>query len=35
MSSGRVELLADAGFADVVVHEAPGDPIDAVYVARR
>ena len=30
-----LELLADAGFADVVVHDAPGNPIDAVYVARR
>ena len=30
-----LELLADAGFVDVVVHDAPGDPIDAVYVARR
>ena len=29
------KLLADAGFVDLEVHEAPGDPIDAVYVARR
>jgi SAM-dependent methyltransferase len=28
-------LLADAGFADVQVHPAPGDPPDAIYVARR
>jgi SAM-dependent methyltransferase len=26
-------LIAEAGFVDLVVHEAPGDPIDAVYVA--
>ncbi len=29
------QLLADAGFVDVQVHEAPGDPIDGVYVSRR
>jgi SAM-dependent methyltransferase len=28
-------LLAEAGFVDLAVHEAPGDPIDAVYVSRR
>ncbi len=28
-------LLADAGFVDVDVHPAPGDPADAVYIARR
>ncbi len=28
-------MLAEAGFADVVVHEAPGDPINAVFVASR
>jgi L-threonate 2-dehydrogenase len=27
-------LLSEAGFVDVVVNEAPGDPFDAVYVAR-
>jgi SAM-dependent methyltransferase len=26
-------MLADAGFRDVVVHEAPGDPLNAVFVA--
>ena len=29
------QLVADAGFVDLVVHEAPGDPIDAVFVASR
>jgi hypothetical protein len=29
------ELLGDAGFVDVSVHETPGDPADALYVARR
>jgi SAM-dependent methyltransferase len=29
------DLLAGAGFRDVVVHEAPGDPLDAIYVAHR
>jgi SAM-dependent methyltransferase len=29
------ELLTDAGFVDLTVHEAPGDPLDAVYVCRR
>jgi SAM-dependent methyltransferase len=28
-------MLADAGFDDVVVHEAPGDPVNAVFVATR
>lgn len=28
-------MLADAGFADPEVHDAPGDPLDAVYVTRR
>jgi 2-polyprenyl-3-methyl-5-hydroxy-6-metoxy-1,4-benzoquinol methylase len=28
-------LLAGAGFADVTVNEAPGDPGDAVYIARK
>lgn len=28
-------MLADAGFADVEVHDAPGDPINLVYVARK
>jgi SAM-dependent methyltransferase len=28
-------MLADAGFVDVAVHEAPGDPLNAVFVASR
>jgi SAM-dependent methyltransferase len=28
------QLLAEAGFGDIVVHDAPGDPLDAVFVAR-
>ena len=28
-------MLADAGFGDVVVHEAPGDPLNAVFVASK
>jgi SAM-dependent methyltransferase len=28
-------LLVDAGFEDPVVHPAPGDPMDALYVTRR
>ena len=28
-------MLADAGFDDVVVHDAPGDPGNAVFVARK
>lgn len=28
------QMLADAGFVDVEVHDAPGDPLDSVYVAR-
>ena len=27
-------MLADAGFDDVVVHDAPGDPGNAVFVTR-
>lgn len=30
-----LELLADAGFVDVEVHEVEGDPIDKVFVSRR
>ena len=30
-----LQLLAEAGFVEVQVHEAPGDPIDGVYVSRR
>lgn len=28
-------MLADAGFAEVDVHDVPDDPIDSVYVARK
>jgi hypothetical protein len=28
-------LLADAGFLDIEVHPAPGDPGDAIYVSRK
>jgi SAM-dependent methyltransferase len=28
-------MLADAGFAEVTVHEAPGDPLNAVFVASK
>jgi SAM-dependent methyltransferase len=28
-------MLAEAGFADVTVHEAPGDPLNAVFVTSR
>jgi SAM-dependent methyltransferase len=28
-------MLADAGFGDMAVHEAPGDPLNAVFVASR
>ena len=30
-----LEMLADAGFVDLEVHEVPGDPLDSVYVARK
>lgn len=29
------ELLADAGFVETVVHNAPGDPTDAIYISRK
>lgn len=29
------QLLADAGFVDVAVHESPGDPTDGIYVATK
>lgn len=32
---GARRLLADAGFGDVAVHDAPGDPGNAVFVTRR
>jgi hypothetical protein len=28
-------MLAEAGFVDVAVHEAPGDPLNAVFVASK
>jgi SAM-dependent methyltransferase len=28
-------MLAEAGFVDASVHDAPGDPLDSVYVSRR
>jgi hypothetical protein len=28
-------MLAEAGFGEVAVHEAPGDPLNAVFVTRR
>ena len=30
-----LRMLDDAGFADVVVHDAPGDPGNAVFVAHK
>lgn len=29
------QMLADAGFVDVTVHDIPDDPLDSVYVARK
>ena len=29
------QLLADAGFVDLAVHDAPRDPVNAVFVARK
>jgi hypothetical protein len=29
------QMLADTGFVDVTTHEAPGDPIDTIYVAAK
>src|SRR5205823_730302 len=29
------QMLADAGFGEVVVHAAPGDPLNAVYVSSK
>ena len=28
-------MLAEAGFGEVAVHEAPGDPLNAVFVTSR
>lgn len=30
-----LEMLTDAGFVDLEVHEIPGDPLDSLYVARK
>ncbi len=30
-----LEMLAEAGFVDLEVHEVPGDPLDSLYVARK
>ena len=30
-----LQMLADAGFADVTVHEVPDDPTNSLYVARK
>lgn len=30
-----LQMLTDAGFVDLEVHEVPGDPLDSVYVARK
>lgn len=30
-----LEMLANAGFADLEVHDVPGDPLDSVYVGRK
>ena len=30
-----LEMFSAAGFIDLEVHEAPGDPLDSVYVARK
>jgi hypothetical protein len=29
------QLLDDAGFDDVTVDDAPGDPADGLYIARK
>ena len=29
------ELLEDVGFVDIAVHDAPGDPLDAIFVATK
>jgi hypothetical protein len=29
------QMLTDAGFVDIQVHPAPGDPADALYVSRK
>lgn len=30
-----LRMLSDAGFVDIEVHDAPGDPMDSVYVAHK
>jgi hypothetical protein len=27
-------MLADAGFADITLHDVPDDPLDTLYVAQ-
>ena len=29
------QMLAHAGFVDVAIHDAPGDPLNSIYVATR
>ena len=29
------QLLEDVGFVDIAVHDAPGDPLDAIFVATK
>jgi hypothetical protein len=29
------QLLTEAGFTDISVHEAPGDPTDAIFLATK
>lgn len=30
-----IDMLRDAGFVDIAVHEVPGDPLDSLYVAHK
>jgi hypothetical protein len=30
-----LDMLRDAGFVDIAVHEVPGDPLDSLYVAHK
>ncbi len=30
-----LQMLADAGFGEVVVHDVPTDPMDAIFVTTR
>jgi len=29
------QMLADAGFVEITVHDVPDDPLDSIYVARK